>query len=66
MDSRQLREYRELTEPCLLMMNRALDELGLSPRAYDKVRRVARILAHLDGSERIGEAVQYRLRDRKF
>ena len=71
MDSRQLRQHCELTEPCLLMMKQAMDELGLSARAYDKVRRVARTLADLAGVEQIGEdhvaeAVQYRLLDRKF
>ena len=52
-------------------MKQAMDELGLSARAFDKVRRVARTLADLEGAETIGEghiaeAVQYRLLDRKF
>ncbi len=71
MDSRQLRAHCDLTDGCLLMMKQAMDELGLSARAFDKVRRVARTLADLDGSAAIGEghvaeAVQYRLLDRKF
>ncbi len=71
MDSRQLRQHAELSDGCLLMMKQAMDELGLSARAYDKVRRAARTLADLDGSAHIGEghiaeAVQYRLLDRKF
>ena len=52
-------------------MKQAMDELGLSARAYDKVRRVARTIADMEGAEQISEAhlaeaVQYRLLDRKF
>ena len=51
-------------------MKQAMDELGLSARAYDKVRRVARTIADIEGAEQIqehhlAEAVQYRLLDRK-
>ena len=71
MDSRQLRQFCEMSDPCLLLMKQAMDEMGLSARAYDKVRRVARTIADLAGVEKIGEdhiaeAVQYRLLDRKF
>jgi len=52
-------------------MKQAMDEMGLSARAYDKVRRVARTIADIDGADQINEnhvaeAVQYRLLDRKF
>jgi magnesium chelatase family protein len=59
------------TEPtALTLLDRAVDALGLSVRAYVKVLRVARTIADLDGSERVAcehmaEAVQYRLLDRK-
>ena len=71
MDSRQLKQHAELNDACLLLMKQAMDELGLSARAYDKVRRVARTIADLDGAPNIqelhvAEAVQYRLLDRKF
>jgi magnesium chelatase family protein len=71
MDSRQLKQHCDLDDSCLLLMKQAMDELGLSARAYDKVRRVARTIADIDGSDRIreqhlAEAVQYRLLDRKF
>ena len=71
MDSRQLKTHAELSDSCLLLMKQAMDELGLSARAYDKVRRVARTIADMAGSEHISEdhvaeAVQYRLLDRKF
>ncbi len=71
MDSKMLRTHCELSETCLLLMKQAMDELGLSARAYDKVRRVARTIADMDGSEKLAEqhlaeAIQYRLLDRKF
>jgi magnesium chelatase family protein len=71
MDSRQLKQHCELDDLCLLLMKQAMDELGLSARAYDKVRRVARTIADMDGSDKIreqhiAEGVQYRLLDRRF
>ncbi len=71
MDSRQLKLNCDLSDACLLLMKQAMDELGLSARAYDKVRRVARTIADMEGAaqiseQHIAEAVQYRLLDRKF
>jgi len=71
MDTKQLKQFADLTDSCLLLMKQAMDELGLSARAYDKVRRVARTIADMEGAESIteshlAEAVQYRLLDRKF
>jgi magnesium chelatase family protein len=45
--------------------------MGLSARAHDKVLRVARTIADLDGSqpilpEHVSEAVNYRMLDRQF
>jgi magnesium chelatase family protein len=52
------------------MLGQAMTEMGLSARAYDKIRRVARTIADLEGapaitSGHIAEAVGYRLLDRK-
>src|SRR5204862_2857329 len=71
MGSKQLKAHCELSDSCLLLMKQAMDELGLSARAYDKVRRVARTIADMEGADQINEAhlaeaVQYRLLDRKF
>jgi len=71
MGTKHLKAHCELSESCLLLMKQAMDELGLSARAYDKVRRVARTIADIDGVEQIGEqhlaeAIQYRLLDRRF
>jgi magnesium chelatase family protein len=62
---------REIERDCALgdaeraLLQRALDKLGMSARAYHRVLRVARSIADLAGSARIGrehlaEAVQYR------
>ena len=56
-------------EPGRALLARAVEKLGLSARAHDKVLRVARTLADLEGCEavravHVGEAIQYRALDR--
>ncbi len=70
MDSRELRQHGELNDASLHMMKMAMEELGLSARAFDKVRRVARTIADMEekptiDESHVAEAVQYRLLDRK-
>ncbi len=69
MAGRLLNEVVPLEGPTLLLLKQAMEELGLSARAYDKVRRVARTIADVDGKEdvaveHVAEAVGYRLLDR--
>jgi len=60
----------ELKPAARTLLEQALTQLGLSARAYDKVRRTARTIADIESSdevrpEHIAEAVQYRLLDRR-
>jgi len=63
--SKQVRAYCKLSEPCQALLARAVERLGLSARAYERIRKVARTIADLDGSADIevphlAEAIQYR------
>ena len=69
MPSRQIQKFCQLDQICETILKQAMDELGLSARAHDKVLRIARTIADLAGAERIhpdhlSEAIQYRLLDR--
>ncbi len=66
---KELDQFAPITDEGMAMLGRAVTGLGLSARAYDKIRRVSRTIADLEGREvidvaQIAEAVQYRLLDR--
>lgn len=70
LSGKQLDEHAPMEDQARVMLGQALTEMGLSARAYDKIRRIARTIADLEGKAVLGvsqvaEAVQYRLLDRK-
>ncbi|MEM8946404.1 MAG: YifB family Mg chelatase-like AAA ATPase [Planctomycetota bacterium] len=71
MTTRELREHCKLDVSCHKLLEQSVDRLGLSARAHDKVLRVARTIADVDGAahidvEHISEAINYRMLDRQF
>ena len=71
MNHRQIKKFCNLNDACKSLLKRAIDELGLSARAYDKILKVARTIADLDAQENISpahlaEAIQYRYLDRNW
>jgi magnesium chelatase family protein len=69
MGPRLLRQFCLLDAQCEALLRAAVQELGLSARAHDKVLRVSRTIADLEGAETIraehlAEAIQYRRLDR--
>ena len=71
MGPREIRAYCAPSEPVKTLLRSAIQQLGLSARAYDRLLKVARTIADLNGETdiavaHIAEAIQYRSLDRKF
>jgi magnesium chelatase family protein len=69
MSSRMLRKWCVLNDSCTGLLKTAMERLSLSARAYDRILKVARTIADLDGKSQIetahlAEAIQLRSLDR--
>ena len=69
MRHRHLKRWCSITPEIKELLKKAIQTLGLSARAYDKILKVSRTIADLAGSEEIqpehlAEAIQYRALDR--
>lgn len=71
MNSALVKKFCKIDEECDNLMQTAFDVFNLTARAHDRILKVARTIADLDGSENIKqehiiEAINYRSLDKKF
>jgi magnesium chelatase family protein len=71
MTPRLIRKYCLIDAASKTLLENVITRLGLSARAYDRILKVSRTLADLEGKEKIAaehvsEAIQYRTLDRNF
>ena len=71
MGTRQIRTFCELGADAERLLERAMQQQGLTARAHDRILKVARTIADLDSAvavsvSHIAEAIQYRTLDRSY
>ncbi len=70
MSSNMIRKHVELDTPGRELIKNAMEKLSLSARAYDRILKVSRTIADLEGSDKVesyhlSEAIHYRSLDRE-
>lgn len=70
MNSRHIKKHCKIDEASSNILETAIDKLGLSARAFNRILKIARTIADLEGkeeilSQHIAEAIQYRNLDRR-
>ncbi|MFW6156724.1 MAG: magnesium chelatase, partial [Armatimonadota bacterium] len=71
MNSRALRDFCPISSEVEALLKTAIEQFALSARAHDRIVKLSRTIADLEGADEIGvahaaEAVQYRSLDRKL
>ena len=71
MGTREVRKYCQIDKEGQALLKSAMDQMGLSARAYDRIIKVSRTIADLEESlnikpEHLAEAIQYRNLDREL
>ena len=71
LDAAGIHEYCQMDSDASVLLRTAYERMGLSARGYDRILRVARTIADLDGSElirapHVAEAIQLRSLARKY
>lgn len=71
MSNRLQQDFCRLNQESMRLIKACITEFGMSARAYDKIIRVSRTIADLEGArdvavQHVGEAINYRLLDRQL
>lgn len=71
LDSKKIRTYCLIDDESRALLNTAMEHFGFSARAFDRILKMARTIADLEGerdikSQQVAEAIQYRTLDRKL
>ena len=71
MTSKMIRKFCAIDDESEMLLSQAMKDIGLSARAHDRILKVSRTVADLDGKEKIEsahlmEAIQYRSLDRAY